>query len=95
MTNQTQTTKLGDIVSGIYFDVPFTGKLVSFTSSGCQIDCKASPITVMGQVRDGVWLSNSDRVRNPLRVVESGPQLSDDDVVYQPGFTMYHLRAGL
>lgn len=75
----TTNSKLGDKVSGIYFDVPFTGIIVSVDSTGwCHVKCE--PISVMGSVRTSISLSPSDRVRNPLTIVEAGPELVDGDV---------------
>ena len=95
MATTQNTPRLGDTVSGFYMDVPFVGKLVSFTGAGFSVDCKGAPIMVMGRVTDSVWLKNTDSNRAQLRIVAAGPELDEDDVVYQPGFSMYCLRAGL
>lgn len=47
--------KLGDVIEGIYFEVPFRGRVTSFDCSYFSVDL-SEPITVFDVKRDGVAL---------------------------------------
>jgi len=74
--------KLGDIVSGEYYDVPFTGLLVSFDGSG-NLYVRVNPrVVVFGIERDEVMIDSYGR--KGLKLVNEGPALQDEDVKSLP-----------
>jgi len=54
MTKTNKTFRLGDIVTGLYHDQPFTGTLVAFDAFGVSFDVPG--FVYLGMPRDGVWL---------------------------------------
>ncbi len=73
-----ETMRLGDKVAGNYGDVAIEGTLVAFDGSGYVYVQVANPVTIFGRERTELCFAPYER--RQLRVVERGPELSDDDV---------------
>ena len=85
--NNTETTalRLGDSITGFYFDVPFSGKLVGFEGVGMTVRL-AAPIVVMGRTEDqNIWLKNNESNRRQI-VVTSSPGVTEDQISESDGY---------
>ena len=79
------TLRLGDTVTGFYFDVPFSGKLVGFEGWGMTVRLDA-PIVVMGRTEErSIWLKNDESNRRQI-VVTSSPGVTEDQISESQGY---------
>jgi hypothetical protein len=91
MTTTNTALKLGDTVTAIYGDDLVTGVIVGYDHRGGVQLAFSSPQRVGRRTEDrGVFVSPD--MRHGMRLVTSGPGLSDNDVIFVSGHGTF-LRA--
>jgi hypothetical protein len=76
------TMKLGDVVVGTYCDATVRGTVVSYDGSCGVLVEPTEEVEIFGTKRDTVYFDR--HARRSLRVVEVGPELTEEEVVQHP-----------